>query len=105
MDAEGFEAMYREHYSHLRNAAWSMTGDKDAAHDLVQEVFVKLWSRLNELDAILHPRSYLLRAVMNASISYLGKNKKFAGLEKAGAAPDYSDKAVLLKDLERHVQT
>jgi RNA polymerase sigma-70 factor, ECF subfamily len=105
MDASGFEEMYRAHYSSLRNAAWSMIGDKDAAHDLVQEVFVKLWGKLNEMDAILNQKAYLLRAVMNASLTYIQKDKRTVEYTKevSGSSPD-SDTGMMFKELQVNVQ-
>jgi RNA polymerase sigma-70 factor, ECF subfamily len=104
MEPAAFEEMYRTHYTRLRNAAWSMIGDKDAAHDLVQEVFVKLWSRLGELDHILDQRAYLLRAVMNSSINYVEKKKRtLLIINEREKGPGSSDSAMLYKELEGKV--
>jgi RNA polymerase sigma-70 factor, ECF subfamily len=105
MDASTFEEMYRAHYTSLRNAAWSMIGDKDAAHDLVQEVFVKLWGKLGEMDAILNQKAYLLRAVMNASLTYIEKNKRTVEYTKevSGSSPD-SDTGMMFRELQASVQ-
>ena len=54
--SDRFEEIYKAHYKQLRIAAEHIVGDKDAAHDIVQEVFVKLWHRKDELGAILNEK-------------------------------------------------
>lgn len=76
-----FEELYKTHYKALRNAAENILRDKDAAHDVVQEVFVKLWNRRDELGAILNERAYLMRSVVNTSITYLSQNKNKKDIE------------------------
>jgi RNA polymerase sigma-70 factor, ECF subfamily len=104
MDTAAFEQMYRQHYTRLRNTAWTMTGDKDAAHDLVQEVFVRLWHRHTELDHILNQPAYLLRAVMNASLTFLERRKRNAPAElDRTSGTSASDDNVIYKELEQKV--
>jgi len=79
-EQDSFEALYKEYYSLLRNAAENIIGDQDASHDIVQEVFVKLWNKREELHLILNPRAYLYRSVINTSLTYLRKNKSNVAL-------------------------
>lgn len=74
--SESFEKMYKAHYKALRNAAENIIRDPEGAHDIVQEVFLKLWPKRNDLSVILNQKAYLFRSVINASISYLESNKK-----------------------------
>ena len=89
----------------LRNAAENILGDGDAAHDVVQDVFIKLWNRKDEVSAILNKKAYLFRAVINASITYLENNKNKTRLgelkiESSGS----TDAPVLVKELEAKIQ-
>ena len=54
MQGHQFEEMYKTYYNMLRNAAYQVIGDKDASHDVVQEVFVKIWHKKDEITAILN---------------------------------------------------
>jgi len=103
--SDNFEDMYKVHYKMLRNAAENIVGDADAAHDVVQEVFIKLWNRKDEVAAILNRKAYLFRSVINASITYLesNKNKTSIGnlkIESSGR----TDSQVLTKELEAKIQ-
>jgi RNA polymerase sigma-70 factor (family 1) len=103
---DSFEEMYRAHYKALRHVAENITGDDDAAHDLVQDVFVRLWHRRTGLEEILNKKAYLLRAVINASISYLESNKyraNMAGLRIV--SPSSTDAPVLEKELQSRIQS
>ena len=45
-DPRAFEALYREHYSHVYAVTLRMTCDGTRAEDLTQEVFVRVWEKL-----------------------------------------------------------
>ena len=103
--SDNFEDMYKVHYKMLRNAAENIIGDADAAHDVVQDVFVKLWNRKDEVTVILNKKAYLFRSVINSSITYLenNKNKTRIGdlkIESSGS----TDSAILMKELEVKIQ-
>ena len=102
--SDNFEDMYKVHYKMLRNAAENIVGDGDAAHDVVQDVFIKLWNRRDEVSAILNKKAYLFKSVINASITYLesNKNKTRIGdlkIESSGR----TDSPVLVKELEAKI--
>jgi RNA polymerase sigma-70 factor (ECF subfamily) len=100
-----FEEMYRTYYRMLRNAAANIIGDLDASHDIVQEVFLKLWHRREELHAILNPKAYLYRSVINSSITFLENNKPKTGLNELKLeAGSKSDSNVMMKELEIKLQ-
>ncbi len=105
MKAERFEEIYKSHYNILRGAARKLTGDNDSAHDLVQEVFLKLWNKKDAFDEILDPGAYLYRAVVNASLSFLEKNKKQKSTDDLRLPSDLSAEAGLeLKELQARIQ-
>lgn len=103
--ADNFEDMYKVHYRMLRNAAENIVSDGDAAHDIVQDVFIKLWNRRDEVSAILNKKAYLFKSVINASITHLenNKNKTRIGdlkIESSGT----TDSPILVKELEAKIQ-
>jgi len=76
-----FEEIFKMHYKALCNAANKILDDKDASEDVVQDVFLKLWSKRNELSVIQSIKSYLYRATINTSLNYLESNKKIIRLQ------------------------
>jgi RNA polymerase sigma-70 factor (ECF subfamily) len=65
-----FHALFDAHYEALRAFATRMTGDASAADDLVQVVFVRIWTRREEFHEGVS-RAYLYRSVRNAFLSWL----------------------------------
>lgn len=70
-----FEELFRSNYKSLCGVANGILRNKDAAKDIVQEVFEKFWKRHEELLLIENKKGYLFRATTNACINYLESNK------------------------------
>ncbi|MEO6304535.1 MAG: RNA polymerase sigma-70 factor [Bacteroidia bacterium] len=102
---EKFEIIYKDNYNSLRNAVENIISDKDASHDVVQEIFLKLWKKKNELDFILDPKAYLFKAAINASISYLETHKNRVRLSDIRMeSSENTDSLLKLKELEVKIQ-
>lgn len=61
--AQRFEALMKLHYTTLYRAAYRLTRSVDDAEDLVQEVCVRAFPRLEELEQLDQPRAWLLRVL------------------------------------------
>ena len=58
-----------------------MVGDRDVVCDIVQEIFVSYYEKLRNGHAVNHPNSWLLRAVINKSVDYVNRQKKYVRLD------------------------
>ncbi|GAB3166550.1 RNA polymerase sigma factor [Telluribacter humicola] len=65
-----FEEIYRRYWYKLYCIAYHQTGIREDAEELVQEVFLKLWSRRSEV-LIRHLGMYLTIAVKNQVYDYI----------------------------------
>lgn len=65
-----FEEIYRRYWYRLYSVAYQQTGVREEAEELVQEVFLKLWSRRSEV-LIRHLGMYLTIAVRNQVYDYI----------------------------------
>jgi len=102
--SDNFEVIYKQYYSMLCNAAENIVGDADSAKDVVQEVFIKLWNKREEIDTILNPKAYLFKSVINTSISFLEKNKNKVRLGDMKISSFAStDSNLLTKELESKI--
>ncbi|MGC1240764.1 MAG: RNA polymerase sigma-70 factor [Chryseosolibacter sp.] len=64
-DMIAFETLYRRHAAGLNRYAHGKTGDRDQAQEVVQEIFVWLWTQRNDLPAINNPKAYLFHMARN----------------------------------------
>jgi len=66
--AAEFEALLRPHLDRLYRLAYRFTGAREAAEDLVQELCLRMLTRLPELQALDQPGPWLARALHNLFI-------------------------------------
>jgi RNA polymerase sigma-70 factor (ECF subfamily) len=70
-----FEEIFQKNHKMLCGIAYNLTGDADAAKDIVQDVFFKLWGRRDQVvmgDAI---SGYLVQAATHASYNYVKQKR------------------------------
>lgn len=66
-----FEQLFKSQYSRLCSYANLFLNDPDAAEDVVQDVFFKLWNNRGELTINTTIKSYLFRAVRNGCMNVI----------------------------------
>jgi RNA polymerase sigma-70 factor (ECF subfamily) len=66
-----FENLFNSHYSNLCAYANNFLKDVDASEEVVQEVLFKLWTNRESIVITSSIKSYLFRAVRNASLNVL----------------------------------
>jgi RNA polymerase sigma-70 factor (ECF subfamily) len=103
-DYADFEKLFRQHNKGLTDLAYNLVRNKDAAKDIVQEVFLKLWknrSKVNFGDQIKH---YLFKATAHTALNHLRFSQKSTTLDdpaiflKLAASSDYEE--IGYKELE-----
>lgn len=103
-----FETLFRQHNFQLCNLAYNLLRDRDAAKDVVQEVFLKLWKNKETVvmgDQIKH---YLFRATVHTAMNHLRSLKKIVRMDdddallNVAAASDRHE--VGFKELELRVR-
>lgn len=89
-DIKSFEQLYRFLYSRLIKFSIYYVVDKQAAEDLVTEVFVKCWENRAASTHVLNPESYFFIAVKNQSLKYLKKNSSITFIDLVDVEEDFS---------------
>lgn len=69
-DGQGFRGLVEEHQSMVFSIALRMLGDRGAAEEVAQDVFVKLHRALERLESEDHVRFWLRRATAHRSTDY-----------------------------------
>jgi len=70
-----FDTIFKQYYKPLCQFSYSLIKDQDTAENMVQEVFVKLWERRENITNIDNLLAYLMGMVRNQSIDFLRKEK------------------------------
>jgi RNA polymerase sigma-70 factor (ECF subfamily) len=60
-----FETLYQRHSREVWALAYARWMNADTAQDIMQEAFLRLWKKLEEGEAIVNPRAWLLRVARN----------------------------------------
>lgn len=68
-----FRELFEGEESSLLRYAFSLTGRREVAEEIVQEVFLKLHSKWDEVES---PRAWLFRSVRNRAFNHLRKSKR-----------------------------
>ena len=90
--ANEFEELFRSHHELVYRTAYSVTGNRHDAEDVLQTIFLRLLRRLPP-DFDRNPKGYLYRAAINLSLNILRSRKRQApadGLERLPAPVDVS---------------
>jgi RNA polymerase sigma-70 factor (ECF subfamily) len=64
-----FEELFREHYHFVFRTAYSVTGSRQDAEDVLQTVFLRLMRHEVPANLRNNPRAYLYRAAVNVSLN------------------------------------
>lgn len=70
-DQQAFKELFQRYYSYLLYFSNSFVKCKEAAEEIVEDVFVSLWNKRKNLPDISNLRIYLYVAVKNLSLNYL----------------------------------
>ncbi|MCU0443078.1 MAG: RNA polymerase sigma-70 factor [Bacteroidia bacterium] len=70
------ELLFKQYYKPLVRFANEIVKSKDQAEDMVQEVFVKIWEKRNQMTPQMQLKSYLYVAVKNHCLNQLKLNDR-----------------------------
>ena len=111
-EVAAFEALFHAHYVGLRDFATALTGSTEAADEVVQDVFARVWSGRERWEVRGGSvRGYLYGAVRNGAASR-GRHRlverrwfaRFAGERGTDAAPDDALSTVVADETSAAVQ-
>jgi RNA polymerase sigma-70 factor, ECF subfamily len=75
-DDAAFDELFRRHFSGVRSRILRIVHDAAAAEDLVQEVFLRLWTRSFQWQGIGSLAGWLNRIAINLSLNHLRTAKR-----------------------------
>ena len=77
-DKESFNRLFRRYYSPMVRFCVRFVADADQSAEIVQDLFVRLWTGREKLVVPDSFESYMLRSVRNAAITYINRERAHA---------------------------
>ena len=104
---DAFNTIFQVYYNDLVMFAYTFTRDNNEAEEIVQEVFVKLWIRHEDLKLESSLKSYLLKSVQNRCLDNIRHKKikeKFAEMQSdISLLVNDTHNYILYSDLQKHI--
>jgi len=75
-DTEAFSWLFRKYFEPLYYFAGRIIKDPQASENVVQDVFVKIWTDREKKQIVSNLKSYLYTAVKNHALNYIKREKK-----------------------------
>ncbi len=103
---EDYEWIFRQYYQGLCHYANMWLKDLDSAEEVVQNTFVKLWERKDGLSVDVSIKSYLYKAVYNASLNEIRHRKtkeEYAGMKTHEEVSEQASRGEV-KELEQKIE-
>lgn len=75
MNAEAFKKVFIPYHQKLYRIAYRIVQDAANAEDIVQETFIKLWNKRDEMDQIDNTEAFAIIILRNTCLDHLRKTK------------------------------
>jgi RNA polymerase sigma-70 factor, ECF subfamily len=83
LDRNDFKIIFEQFQNDIYKYIYYLTGDNQAAEDILQDVFVKLWENRKSVQIERPIKSYLYTAAKNSSLNYIRHNKVIKKFEQS----------------------
>ena len=87
-DRKAFEAFFQVYYEKLFHFSINIVHERNAAEEIVSDVFIKIWHNRKQLANIQHIDTYLFVATKNQSFNYLQKRTEHRAALPSTFNPD-----------------
>jgi len=109
-DYKGFEILFKHYYNTMCSYAMRYVTTREAARDVVSEVFYKFWKNRSAINIQISCRAYLFSAVKHQACNYISREcKKDSQIEEqhnqSSAATYNPEELMLYEELHHRVES
>ena len=98
---QSFQQAFHQHYGALCQYAFTLVKEEEACEDIVQEIFLRVWEKKQDLVGTEALRYYLYTATRNNCLTYLEKSRKSVVTRLTGQ--ETAEEPAPLREKERPV--
>lgn len=107
-DIKTFEMLFTQYYQSLVNYSFTLVKNTGEAEDIVQQVYITVWQKRDDIDIHTSPRAFLYKSVYNASLNRIKQNAIRAAysddVKQTATGIDATD-TLEAKELNNKIQT
>lgn len=100
MDAISFKKQYLPYQQKLYRIAYRLLEDGDDAEDMVQEAYIKLWNKKEELFRVENPESYSVIILRNLCLDFIKTKARHKTNSMEAIEYNLSEDTLLTQQLE-----
>lgn len=93
-DERALEVVFRAHFRGMSGFVVRYVRSPDVAEELVQDIFLKLWTKREQLAEIETLRTYLFRAARNQALNWLRRQKLERRWQEEQASAEIAEPAL-----------
>lgn len=98
----GFTTLFEKHFQSLLEKTRYYVKDLEAAKDIVQGTFAKVWDKQTHLENLDDIRGYLEKACINSALNYIRDHRRFVGSVPQRVAGESESPHAMLAYAEMH---
>ena len=104
MTAEEFKRKFLPLSRRLYTVAWRLTGNRQDAEDIVQECYIKLWNKRNELGHVVNIEAYAVTLVKRMCYDSFNARRNDSETEISDSQTPITENVTEQRDELNHVQ-
>ncbi|HCC51646.1 MAG TPA: RNA polymerase sigma-70 factor [Porphyromonadaceae bacterium] len=98
-DYVSYNRLFVRYYNRLCQYVYGWLENREDSEDIIQELFLNLWSRRKKIEVNENVSGYLFMMAKNMSLNHIRATKNYRTLlEKQSSAPDYYEEDLLESD-------
>ncbi|MFC1467682.1 RNA polymerase sigma factor [Verrucomicrobiota bacterium] len=96
-DLSAFDQLVRRYYSKIYGLVYNMTGNREDAEDVVQDVFVKAYSKLGSFRGKSRFYTWIYRIALNSTINFRKKRTRRQAMRLDDLNPDVKEDLAFMR--------
>lgn len=95
----GMKYLFDNYYNYMCHAVYKIIPDSVTVEDIVQDVFLEIWKKRQQLNVTISFKAYLRRAAVNKSLNFI-RSRRLVFEEEDTIKETFIDEADSQRDLE-----